>query len=165
MTPCSPAEVHRRLGGTYCHKLQVLRMSQAFLDACLLQISCLAYSCIPKMEAEHSFETSLNFYQITQRFHPVTQYSSLSPLWEPRPILTGVKFSPLVTFNYVFEVWGRGSSVGIATDYGLYDGGSILGRGNKFFFTPQRPHRFQCPPKLLSNGCRWLLYVCIRGGP
>jgi hypothetical protein len=50
----------------------------------------------------------------------------------------------------------RDSSVGIATGYGLDVGGSIPGRGNRFFATPQIPDHIWSPPSLLSDGERSL---------
>jgi hypothetical protein len=46
----------------------------------------------------------------------------------------------------------RDSLVGIATRYGLEGRGSIPGRGEICFFTPQHPDRLWGPPSLLSNG-------------
>jgi hypothetical protein len=48
----------------------------------------------------------------------------------------------------------RATSVAIATGYGLGDGVSILGRGKRFFLTPQRPDRLWSPPNLLYTGYR-----------
>jgi hypothetical protein len=47
------------------------------------------------------------------------------------------------------------SSVGIVTDYGLGDSGSIHDSARVFSF-PQRPDRLRGSPSLLSNGCRGL---------
>jgi hypothetical protein len=44
------------------------------------------------------------------------------------------------------------NSVGIGMCYGLDGQGSILGRGKRFFSTPQCPDRLWTPPSLLSNG-------------
>jgi hypothetical protein len=46
----------------------------------------------------------------------------------------------------------RDSALNIPTGYGLDSRGSVLGRGKRFFSSPQRPDRHLGPPILLSNG-------------
>jgi hypothetical protein len=48
----------------------------------------------------------------------------------------------------------RDSSVGTATGYELDGMGTIPGRGNQFFSSPQGPYGLWDPPSLLSNGYR-----------
>jgi hypothetical protein len=55
--------------------------------------------------------------------------------------------------DITFSECGPGSSVGIATGYGLYDPGSNLGGGEIFRTCPDRPWG---PPSLLSNGYRFI---------
>jgi hypothetical protein len=47
------------------------------------------------------------------------------------------------------------TSVSIAMGYWLDGRGLIIGRGKRFFSTPQRPDRLWSPPSLLSNGYWW----------
>jgi hypothetical protein len=54
-------EAYQRFGGKYHLRVQGLRLDQAYLAACF------AYASILKMEALRSSETSVNFYQTTQR--------------------------------------------------------------------------------------------------
>jgi hypothetical protein len=54
---CS-VDVHRRFGGTCCLHLSAL------LVACFLLVSCLSYSSTLMMEAVHSWEKSLNIYEL-----------------------------------------------------------------------------------------------------
>jgi hypothetical protein len=56
--------------------------------------------------------------------------------------------SPIVFFFLYPELH---TSVGIASDYGLYGWGSIPVRGNIFFSSPQCPDQLWGPPILLSN--------------
>jgi hypothetical protein len=81
VTPCSPVEVDRRFGGTYCLNLQGWTVSQARnqeqtgdkqmgLAAYLLPIFCLAHCSTLKMEATRSSKTSADFYRITRRCNP-----------------------------------------------------------------------------------------------
>ena len=55
-----------------------------------------------------------------------------------------------VIWKLIFLSCGPGSSVGIATDYGL-DGPGIESRWGEIF---RRPYRPWGPPSLLYNGCR-----------
>jgi hypothetical protein len=50
----------------------------------------------------------------------------------------------------------RDSSVGVATDYGLDDRGSIPSSGSEFFSSPPSPDGLWGPPSLLSNGYQGL---------
>jgi hypothetical protein len=50
----------------------------------------------------------------------------------------------------------RVSSVGIATGCRLDGRGSIPGRDKRFLCAPQRPDRFEGPPRFISNGYRGL---------
>jgi hypothetical protein len=55
-----------------------------------------------------------------------------------------------------FHLFGKDSSVGIATGYGL-DGRGVRVRvrvGERFFSSPRRPDRFWGPPSILANGYR-----------
>jgi hypothetical protein len=56
--------------------------------------------------------------------------------------------------NDISDVESRGSSVCIATGYGLDGRPSIPGWGGRLFSSPQRQDRLWGPPKLLSNGYR-----------
>jgi hypothetical protein len=69
----------------------------------------------------------------------------------------------LTSTQYIFQrsiliLWfhprRHGISVVLATGYGLNDGGSISGRGEIFFSTPQLPDLLWGPPSLLSDGYR-----------
>jgi hypothetical protein len=50
--------------------------------------------------------------------------------------------------------WSQDSSVGLTAGYGLDDRGSIFGRGQRFFLSPQRPDQFWDPSNLLQSGYR-----------
>jgi hypothetical protein len=62
---------------------------------------------------------------------------------------------------YKVVIGSRGSSIGIALGYGLYDRGSMVrfpggGEAGNFFSSPPRPERLWGPPSLLSNGYQGL---------
>jgi hypothetical protein len=68
---------------------------------------------------------------------------------------SGLYPKPREFFLITNSTESRGSSVGIATGYGLDDRGSrvsIPDGGWEFFSPPPRPDRFWSPPSLLSYG-------------
>jgi hypothetical protein len=74
-------------------------------------------------------------------------------------ILYGAHHLNIYVFCIIFVYTGSSdSSVGIATDYGLFGRGSIPSRGKRFFFSPQRPRPTQPPiqwlPGALSPGIK-----------
>jgi hypothetical protein len=58
-----------------------------------------------------------------------------------------VFISPWATYHGCCDI-----SIDIATTYVLGGRGLILGKGNEFFPTPQRPERLWRPPSPLSDG-------------
>jgi hypothetical protein len=70
--PLKP-EIHLNSAGLKVLTVVTLKRTvfwDVILCSSVLPASCLAYSSIPKMEAECSFETSVNFYGITRRHCP-----------------------------------------------------------------------------------------------
>jgi hypothetical protein len=57
VSPCDPVEAHGRSGGTYCLRLQGLRVNQV-KNKQETNVSCLAYSSTPKIEPARSSEIS-----------------------------------------------------------------------------------------------------------
>jgi hypothetical protein len=76
-------------------------------------------------------------------------------------VLSGFKFEVIFMDVIEFNLQPcqgpqNGSSIGIATGYGLVDQGSISGKGKRSFSSPQRPDRHWGLPSLLSNKYRGL---------
>jgi hypothetical protein len=61
-------------------------------------------------------------------------------------------------FKLIIIITNQDSVVGIATGYGLDDGGVgvRVPVGSKIFSSPRYPDRLWGPPSILSNGCRRL---------
>jgi hypothetical protein len=86
---------------------------------------------------------------ISGRFRILSQPVVFDPIDMTNDVLIGAIPLCYLTFNKV--VWGPGSSVGIATGYGLDSPGSNPGMGEIFRARPDRP---RVPPSLLYNGYR-----------
>jgi hypothetical protein len=67
VTLCNPENVHGRLGWNVMLPLPGLKNKTSKQQARAQLVASLTYSLIPKMEAVHSSETSVNFYQTTAR--------------------------------------------------------------------------------------------------
>jgi hypothetical protein len=84
-TPCSPVEVHRRFGGTYCPHPQGAKVNQARSK---LQATFLASSSTLKMEAVYYFDSSVNFYHA--RRHCISEdtvISIVTAVRTPNPVV------------------------------------------------------------------------------
>jgi hypothetical protein len=74
--------------------------------------------------------------------------------WIVLYIFITVSSATLISVIYTVYLFTRSqySSVSISTGYGMDSLGSIPGRGNRFFSTPQHPDQLWDPSSLLSNG-------------
>lgn len=70
-------------------------------------------------------------------------------------ITAEVRAGPNVISLGVLCLFHGRKEAGIPRGYGLLSQGSITGRGNIFFSTPQRPDRLWIRPSLLYNGYRY----------
>jgi hypothetical protein len=123
ITPCSPLKVSRRFGGI-CHHLQRWRVSQdrnqhatgskkitclaysltlkmPLHAACLILVSCFAYSSNPKIESRFSSETSVDFQQTTLR---CTSEDRTHMVWWPCVSLHVITFDSTYGFSWTM-VW------------------------------------------------------------
>jgi hypothetical protein len=140
-----------------------------------LLLGCLAFFSALKMEAIHSFNTSVNLYR-TAWLH-ILQLLALKNLDCAR-ILTLRAFFPFENiskalkhlkavrytsqihcFTYHCAQLCSLSSISIPTYYGLDCLGYVPGMA-RFFSIPQSPHHLLDPPSLLYHGYR----LCFLGG-
>jgi hypothetical protein len=101
MTPSCLLKRNRRLGGTYRLHIQVCRMSQAKTSMKqLAAVPCFAFSCLRKMKATSSSETSVDFQRTRRHYGTTSACSRIEPLtcWM-RALITHI-----VTTHYV---WGH----------------------------------------------------------
>jgi hypothetical protein len=77
LTRCSPVNVHRRFGWTYCLHLQDRRVIQTCNHheaggkySLFLMVTFFAHSSTLRLEAVSSFETAVTFYRNTRHYSP-----------------------------------------------------------------------------------------------
>jgi hypothetical protein len=70
VAPCSPVETRPRFGGMYCLHLQIEELAKQVPMYLLPLFFCFAYSSALMTESVRSCETSVNFYETSQRRVP-----------------------------------------------------------------------------------------------